>query len=132
MTDNIFFTSFLIQTSNGFKKSGDHNPIHTNQEEARRLVAGEVIVPGMFLLLRALNFASKFTKNKISSIIVSFHNAALVDTKLKIIFSKNNLNGLLNINSINENIATIKVTYTDEVFKNIIHKKQSNYKAKKK
>ena len=78
MTDNIFFTSFSYSDLKWFsKKSGDHNPIHANEEEARRLVAGEVIVPGMFLLLRALNFASQFTKNKISSIIVSFHNSAL-------------------------------------------------------
>ena len=126
MTDNISYTSFSTSDLKWFsKKSGDYNPIHINKEEARRLVSGEIIVPGMFLLLRALNFASEFTKNKISSIIVSFHNAALVDTKLKIIFRKKNLNGLLNINSINENIASIKVTYTDEVFKNSIHKRNS-------
>ena len=61
MTHNISYTSFLIPTQNGFQKS-EIQPIHVNQEEARRFVAGSCI-PDVFIV-KGLNFVTKFTKIK--------------------------------------------------------------------
>ena len=78
----------------------------------------------MYLLLRALNLTSDLSK-KILSITASFHNTALIDRKLKIIFKIINSIGSISIDTLNENIASVKVYYTNETFKNSFYRKNS-------
>ena len=73
MIYKALYTTFTFSDLQWFsKKSGDYNPIHINKVKARRLISGEVVVPGMYLLLRALNLTSDLSKkNSFNNCIVS-------------------------------------------------------------
>jgi MaoC like domain len=75
MTDQLACRVFASDDLRRFATaSGDFNPIHVNSEAARRLVAGEVVVHGMFALLWALDSHFGAGGPCPERIIASFHS----------------------------------------------------------
>ena len=79
--------------------SGDWNPIHTSPSTARRLIAGEVVAHGIFVLLHALNEFCSTNDYTIASIKCRF---------LKPIFLKKEVQ--LSVDSVNEYSSKIIVS----------------------
>ncbi len=65
-------------------RSGDWNPIHTSPSVARRLIAGEIVVHGIFVLLCALNEFCRGSDLKISSIKCRFLKPIFLKTKVNL------------------------------------------------
>lgn len=65
--------------------SGDWNPIHVDPVHARRLLAGEVVVHGMFTLLWALQVHSASGAGAVAGIAANFSKPVLIDRRLRLI-----------------------------------------------
>ena len=99
------------------ERSGDYNPIHLNEEISRRCISGEIIVPGMYLLLWALNNISKIEKKGLSKINATFHHVATLNDNLELSYKKDLENFILSIRSGIRTIATIRINFFIEIIK---------------
>lgn len=66
------------------EQSGDWNPIHVNPVAARRLLAGDVVVHGMFTLLWALESYCEDNAAAPAKITVSFHRPVLAGESIEL------------------------------------------------
>lgn len=99
------------------ERSGDYNPIHLNEEVSRRYISGEIIVPGMYLLLWALNNIIKIEKKGLSKINATFHHIATLNDDLEISYKQDLENCILSIRSGIKTIATIRIIFFIETIK---------------
>lgn len=96
--------------------SGDWNPIHTDPVAARRLLAGEVVVHGMFTLLWALDAYCATGGTALSSIIATFPRPVLIGDKLALTREQTEQDAIrLMIQRAGEVVATILLTVGDGV-----------------
>jgi hypothetical protein len=91
--------------------SGDWNPIHVDEVVARRLLAGGVVVHGMFIVLWALNELGEFSKKGIGNIKVQFHRPILLGQPLSLFQEKSTANGEIRLSVCRdaEEVAVISV-----------------------
>ena len=99
------------------ERSGDYNPIHLNEEVSRRCISGEIIVPGMYLLLWALNNILKIEKKGLSKINATFHNVATLNDDLELSYKQDLEDFILSIRSGIRTIATIRINFFIETIK---------------
>ena len=81
------FKNFTLKDSRNFSSiTGDYNPIHLNEEYARRSIAGKPVVHGVNLIFWGLNEFLKIEKRKIQikNINVIFNKFILIKEKVKV------------------------------------------------
>ena len=99
------------------ERSGDYNPIHLNEELSRRYISGEIIVPGMYLLLWSLDNILKIEKKGLSKINATFHNVATLKDDLELYYKKDLEDFIISIKSGIRTIATIRINFFNEILK---------------
>ena len=99
------------------ERSGDYNPIHLNEEVSRRYISGEIIVPGMYLLLWALDCVLKVEKKGVSKINATFHNVATLKDDLELYCKQDLEDFILSIKSGIRTIATIRINFFNKIIK---------------
>tara|TARA_B100000745_G_scaffold212852_2_gene141088 strand:+ start:2575 stop:4023 length:1449 start_codon:yes stop_codon:yes gene_type:complete len=95
--------AFLLEELKAFAKaSGDHNPIHTNEEVARRLIFGSVIVHGIYALCKLLEYAFGLVNENVKLSIVNLQADFLkpikvgIEVTLKLdTFTANEMSGVI-------------------------------------
>ena len=111
--------SFNINDLKWFsEQSGDYNPIHLDEEVARRYLSGGIIVPGMYILLWALNEITEKLKRNVEYINAKFHHFARINQLLVINYEIDNSNGILYIKSGMRSIATFRIIFSDSIIIN--------------
>ena len=79
--------------------SGDWNPIHTSPSDARRLITGEIVAHGIFVLLRALDDLCQLSDLTLATVKCRFLKPIFIETEVQI-----------NVSIISEQKAKILVT----------------------
>jgi hypothetical protein len=84
--------TFDLDDQNWFAQiSGDYNPIHINEIEARKLHSGGILVHGIHTVTWALDcFFKKKPQNKLSSLKTKFFKPIYLNQKLFIVFENVN------------------------------------------
>ena len=124
--------NFTLKDSLDFSSiTGDYNPIHLNEEYARRSIAGKPVVHGVNLIFWALNEYLKIKKKKIQikNINAIFNKFILIKEKVKMKISKDIKKKVMIEFFNSENYAKISFNY--KIIKNINNKVISKEKVKK-
>jgi acyl dehydratase len=92
--------------------SGDWNPIHVDPVQARRLLAGEVMVHGMFTLLWALQEHCAAAGGGVAGIVANFSKPVLVGRRLRLISELSADTGTARLSIRDDDIEVVTVLLT--------------------